>query len=469
MKMRATTSKKAVVLSLLAMLLLAATVWWAVIGHKLSRSPLQLRGSSESLTIAATGDWLRSEPVSFGQTDTGFARVLEILKHASLGLTNLEVNLLDPKSVPPAEVPGMVRWPYGTIRQAEDLKKFGLNVISLANNRAMDYGPDGLKQTQDILDDVGLLHVGAGADLRVARSAVALGASPRRVAVIAVTTSASSESRATNTNGEILGRPGVNAIRYSPDVTVDSATFEILKKLPSTAPHEPGGDTNRLLVSGTPIKRGDKTVVKFLPDERDVQEVLEQVKFARSKCDVVVVMLHSHEPSNHSQNAAEFVQTLAHSFIDAGASLVVGNGPHQLRGIEMYERGAILYSLGNFSTDYTFAGSRASDVYDSGLDLYQLSIGAAGNLQEYPAQQFEEPVWRESVVAIAAYGQGKIKSLSLQPIELGAELPPRQRGLPRIASPERASAILRRLAALSKNLGTNIQIENGIGTVDVSR
>ena len=48
MKMRATTSKTAVVLSLLAMLLLAATVWWAVIGHKLSRfSPSATRFERE--------------------------------------------------------------------------------------------------------------------------------------------------------------------------------------------------------------------------------------------------------------------------------------------------------------------------------------------------------------------------------------------------------------------------------------
>jgi len=460
-------SKKTLILSLLGIFLLGAAVWWAVVGRKLSRSPLQLRGPSGSLTIAAAGDWLRSEPVSFGQTDPGFARVLESLKNASMGLTNLEVNLLDPKNVPPAEVPGMLRWPYGTIRQAEDLKKFGLNVISLANNRAMDYGPDGMRQTQQILEGAGLLHVGGGSDLQAARSPVDLGAAPRRIAVIAVTTSASSESRATNSNGEILGRPGLNAIRYSPDITVDSATFEILKKLPSTAPRGAGGDPNRLLISGTPIKRGEKTVVKFSPDERDVQELLEQVKSARSKCDVVVIMLHSHEPSNHSQAPADFVQILAHSLIDAGASLVVGSGPHQLRGIEVYDGGAILYSLGNFTADYRVTDSRASDVYDSGVDLYQVALGAAGTPQEYSAPRFEEPIWWESVVAIATYDRGKVKSLRLQPIDLGVDLPASQRGLPRIASPGRRDEILRRLTFLSKDLGTQIRVENDFGIIDV--
>lgn len=451
---------------LLIALLAAAVVWWSIVVRNRSIPPGQLRGTSDTLTVAATGDWLRSEPID--QTDSAFTGVLESVKNVSMGLTNLEVNLLDPKDVPPAEVPGTLRWPYGTIRQAEDLRKLGLNVISLANNRAMDYGPEGMKQTEHILDYIGLSHVGSGVDLQAARSPVGLGAAPRHVAVIAVTTSASSESRATDSKGEILGRPGVNAIRYSPDVTVDSATFAVLKKLPNAAPNAPGGDPNRLVLSGMLVKRGVKTVVKFSPDEADVQRVLEEVRLARSTYDVVIVMMHSHEPGNHSQTPAEFVQTFARSLIDAGASLVVGSGPHQLRGIEMYNGGAILYSLGNFSADDRVIGSRASDVYDSGLDLYQLAIGAAEGPGGNPIPQFEEPVWWESVVVIATYERGKVKSLRLQPIDLGVDLPPSQRGLPRIAAPERGYATLQRLAVLSKHLGTQMRIENDVGIVDVT-
>jgi len=249
-------------------------------------------------------------------------------------------------------------------------------------------------------------------------------------------------------------------------VTVDRATFEVLKNLPSAVPGGAGSDPNRLLISGTPIKRGEKTVVKFLPDERDVQEVLDQVKAARSKYDVVVVMLHSHEPSNHSRAPADFVQALAHSIIDAGASLVVGSGPHQLRGIEVYGGGAILYSLGNFAADYKVTDSRAADVYDSGVDLYQFAIGAVATPQRYSSEQSEEAVWWESVVAIATYDRTEIKSLRLQPIDLGAGLPS-QRSLPRVASPERGDEILRRLTSLSKDLGTQLRVENGIGLVQI--
>jgi hypothetical protein len=39
----------------------------------------------------------------------------------------------------------------------------------------------------------------------------------------------------------------------------------------------------------------------------------------------------------------------ARTVVDAGADLVVGHGPHVLRGMEFYEGRLIAYSLGNFA------------------------------------------------------------------------------------------------------------------------
>jgi len=39
----------------------------------------------------------------------------------------------------------------------------------------------------------------------------------------------------------------------------------------------------------------------------------------------------------------------AHAFVGAGADLVVGSGPHVLRGMEWYQGRLIAYSLGNFA------------------------------------------------------------------------------------------------------------------------
>lgn len=46
------------------------------------------------------------------------------------------------------------------------------------------------------------------------------------------------------------------------------------------------------------------------------------------------------------------VVQFAHACIDAGADLVLGHGPHILRGMELYKNKLIVYSLGNFIFDY---------------------------------------------------------------------------------------------------------------------
>jgi poly-gamma-glutamate capsule biosynthesis protein CapA/YwtB (metallophosphatase superfamily) len=43
----------------------------------------------------------------------------------------------------------------------EVLKDAGINIVSLANNHAMDYGPQGRAQTEEVLGALGILHTGA--------------------------------------------------------------------------------------------------------------------------------------------------------------------------------------------------------------------------------------------------------------------------------------------------------------------
>jgi hypothetical protein len=49
------------------------------------------------------------------------------------------------------------------------------------------------------------------------------------------------------------------------------------------------------------------------------------------------------------------VWKFAHALVDTGADLVLGHGPHRLRGAEIYKGRFIIYSLGNFSTWRTFS------------------------------------------------------------------------------------------------------------------
>ncbi len=80
-----------------------------------------------------------------------------------------------------------------------------------------------------------------------------------------------------------------------------------------------------------------------------------------AKVDLVMVSFHGGSEGSSSQHVTPGketfhgedrgdVQAFAHAVVDAGADLVVGHGPHVLRGMELYRDRLIAYSLGNFIT-----------------------------------------------------------------------------------------------------------------------
>lgn len=91
----------------------------------------------------------------------------------------------------------------------------------------------------------------------------------------------------------------------------------------------------------------------------DLEEVRRQVALADETADVVVFGFHGgREGSDYRHVPRELeiawgerrgdVYALSHAAIDAGADLVIGTGPHVLRGMEVYQGRLIAYSLGNF-------------------------------------------------------------------------------------------------------------------------
>ncbi len=80
-----------------------------------------------------------------------------------------------------------------------------------------------------------------------------------------------------------------------------------------------------------------------------------------AKVDLVVVSFHGGAEGSSAQHVRGVKETFygedrgnvrafAHAVIDAGADLVVGHGPHVLRGMELYQDRLVMYSLGNFCT-----------------------------------------------------------------------------------------------------------------------
>ena len=92
----------------------------------------------------------------------------------------------------------------------------------------------------------------------------------------------------------------------------------------------------------------------------DITAAKKLVRKAARSADVVVVTMHAGAEGSDRQHVKRGTELFlgenrgdsmrfAHAVVDAGADLVVGSGPHVLRGMEWYKGRLIAYSLGNFA------------------------------------------------------------------------------------------------------------------------
>ena len=93
----------------------------------------------------------------------------------------------------------------------------------------------------------------------------------------------------------------------------------------------------------------------------DHETAADLVRALSADHDIVIVSFHGgaegsraiHVPHGqetfYGENRGD-LRTFTHTVVDAGADLVIGHGPHVLRGIEIYNDRLIAYSLGNFAT-----------------------------------------------------------------------------------------------------------------------
>lgn len=99
---------------------------------------------------------------------------------------------------------------------------------------------------------------------------------------------------------------------------------------------------------------------------RDLPKVRALVAEAAGRANVVIVFMHggaegagkTRVPFGEEEAYGELrgdLRAFSHAAVDAGADLVLGSGPHVLRGIEIYRKRTIAYSLGNLAGYHNFA------------------------------------------------------------------------------------------------------------------
>jgi capsule synthesis protein PGA_cap len=394
------------------------------------------------------------------------SNALDVVRGATIGVTNLEVTLLDRDRARNAEARPAPRWIFARAEQAPAVRALGFDVVSLANNHTMDYGADGLASTMAALDAAGVAHAGAGADLAAARATTWLGRGSRRVALVAVSASVSDQARASASQRDIQGRAGVSPLLFDAAITVDAETFRTLaQSVESLHAGPPPGD-RELTMFGRRIAKGDQTRVEFTLNATDEQDILAAIREARQHAELVLVSVHSHEPANEVDEPASFLRQFAHDAVDAGAQLIVGHGPHRLRGMEIYKGVPIFYSLGNFLYRAEQLDFRAADQFDAGNNLYTAALGGSADAAA-PFNQLDREWWWEGVLAVATSDGGRVLDVKLYPLTLNVPGAAGRKGLPDLATGGEADTILRQFSALSQRLGPSLPELSSRGVLDV--
>jgi poly-gamma-glutamate synthesis protein (capsule biosynthesis protein) len=306
----------------------------------------------EAVQIAAVGDVMLDRTIgqvlTAGDLGFPFQHVLEPLQRADLTVGNLESALGEGGE---AEAKGYTF--LAPPAAAQSLAGAGFDLMSIANNHAMDFGPDQLLRAIEILEEAGIRSVGGGIDKAAAHAPVVFTSNDLSIAFLAYVA----------VPQEYRG--------------FDARAWEAGPNKPGLAWAEPA-------------------------------QIRIDVAAAAQMYDAVVVLLHSGYENVAAPSGEQ--RLAAHTAIQAGAALVLGHHAHLLQGVELYRGGVIAYGLGNFA--FEDAGPPESGILRIWLDADGVR---AFDLLPVMLDEFgvPRPVHGEQAAAIQAIFLERTRSLAV--------------------------------------------------------
>ena len=427
-------------------------------------------------TLISTGDVFITRRL--GETPyEGFDRLAEIINRHEVRFTNLEMTFHDVEGFPAAESGGT--WAMMEPAALDDIRRFGFNLFNTANNHSGDYGTGGVLATIRHLKERGMVFSGTGANLAEASRPCYLETPHARVALISASASFQKAATAGSQSGDLPGRPGLNPLAVVTSYHVDQENYAYLESLAmKLGIHSSQKSGIKMGYISAPaegsFRFGAETIVldtetfqQTTPDKRDMARIAAEIEEAKRQADIVLVSIHAHAAGMPgAENVpAEFLEIFSRACIDAGADAILGHGPHQLRGIEIYRKKPIFYSLGNFLFETETVSTQPVDAYlQKGMPA-NTTVGAYMNQRSQNGTRgygTVPEIWK-AVMAAFSMEDGKVTGVTLYPIDLGMGKPRSQLGLPHL---ETGDETLQYLAELSRPYGTEIRVENGIGYID---
>jgi len=377
--------------------------WPGRIGELLKEEP-------GDLIVTAVGDLIFNQPIT-QLTEPDRAGLFRIMQEADVAYGNMEFSLNDR--------PELQR-PFYNFRAPRDfrweLARTGINLVSQANNHALDFGPEGLKECLQALDHANITHAGAGTTLAEAHALgkTELAGHKTTVGLLSYMRYWTAKYRSKDPNGPSLA-------------TIDPAVILVAKE----------GKVEK--VEG--------------PLEGDVSVMEDDILLARKKSDLLLVSLQNHDVTHHRAHGIQDTtppneEIMFHRAIEAGADMVLGTGPHVLRGIEIYKGRPIFYSLGDFIYQYRTPDKIPADI----IHQRDIEMPRPTNVSVWDRRESREVM--ETVMVRMTLNQGKLKRIQLLPVTIDDE--GSLYGVPKLAGTKRGAEIIALLQKLSAPYGTKI-------------
>ena len=429
-------------------------------------------GISGPFSLALAGDCIASRPITrLRDRLPGFAAVMDFLHRADICCGNLETSIIDIAAFAGHPYCWDGDWPLlGEPLVANDLATLGFDMFARANNHALDWGLEGMRETTARLDAAGLVHAGAGENLGLARRATYFEAPQGRIGLVSVATTYRPTSEALRPLGATPGRPGVSGLRVR---QVDILTGDEMKSLHRLRPQsEPVEDTDAFTLFGRQFETGAVRGYRHEMDPTDLADFLRNVRQGKQGSDFLVVMVHSHETGRdgYPEPPSTFLKELARAAIDAGADTFCVSGIHHLGPVDLYRGRPIFYGLGNFIWS-DLQEFLPSELFDRNRDLMNEAFAAPHKATAADfngvvnAQHFAQQEVFETILPIVRFDGAELADVVLHPIHLGHGDPLTLSGVPRLAEGEQANRILHRIRDVSAAFGCDheMQIVDGTG------
>jgi len=305
----------------------------------------------DEFTLSVVGDCIISRPLSlYAQRDPDFAATVKILKQSDATYGNLETNIFDMREF--KGYPTSWEGDWTLVSQpavAKDLADMGFDLFSRANNHTMDWGLEGMRETTRRLDQIGLVHAGAGESEGSARAAQFFESSKGRIAIVSMASSFRDTADALPPHGSTPGRPGISGLNVRKITVVPKEMMQQLTMLRNSI--ESKNDTTEpVSIFDQQFEIGTFFHYRYEMNPDDLAAILRSIRQGKQNADFVIATIHSHQTLNDEEieRPAEFLTDLAHAAIDAGADEFAVTGIHHLSGIEIYKGRPIFYGLGNF-------------------------------------------------------------------------------------------------------------------------